>query len=121
KAPEWEKEAFNAVVDYVGEKENKSLADNKHFAKLYIYLFGEFLKHYQCTVFDETPQKELQRILKSPGNLLVTEVMNAMNTGELYRDPSGKTAKWEFDEVANNLMAMVNGAIRIQFEKTDDK
>lgn len=111
KASTQEREAFNYLIDYISVKHREVILDNQHFGKLYIYLYGQFIKHYETTLFDPIPQKELHKILDTPIRNLVTNFVNDINTGEMYQDASGKTATWEYEQVAENLRVMVNKAL----------
>lgn len=111
KASGQEREAFNYLIDFIGGKHKDIIRDNQLFGKLYIYLYGEFIKHYQTTVFDPIPQKELHRILDRPIKTIVEEFVDTINTGEMYQDATGKTAKWDYEGTADNLRVMVNKAL----------
>lgn len=111
KASYQEREAFNCLVDFVGQKQKIALIDNQLFGKLYIYLLTKFIAHYQCTVFDPIPQTELHRILDRDLRSLVVDFVDTLNMGENYQDASGQTAKWQYDEVAENLRTMINKAL----------
>lgn len=77
-------EAFNYLVDYVEQKEAQTLRDNALFAKLYIWVYGQFLSHYKATVFDSIPQKELNKLLDLPLADHVKRFTDSLNDSELY-------------------------------------
>lgn len=108
---DYDKECMQAVIDYVNKKQIENIVDNQLFGKLYIYLYGQFIKHYQTTVFDPIPQKELHKILDKPVRVIVQEFVDAANESELYQDATGKTATWEYEQMAENLRVMVNKSL----------
>lgn len=107
KASTQEREAFNYLIDYIAGNKDDQILSNERFEKLYIYLYGEFIKHYETTVFDPIPQTELNRILDQPLSLIIQKFVDTINMGEMYQDPSGKTAKWDYETTAENLRSMV--------------
>lgn len=107
-------EAYNVIAEFIEEKQKKEIIDNQLFGRLYIYLFGEFVNYYNSSVMDEIPQKELNKLLTKDMRLLVGEVVDRLNLNEL--DESVKSGeinppKLSYDEVAENLKIMINGAI----------
>lgn len=116
KMTEADLKAYNCLVDFVEKKQKQSLIDNQLFGKLYIYLFGEFVNYYRSTVMDNIPQKELHRQLAKPIKQMVQEVTEKLNNIEmeliLKETKSLKEYKpMSYDEVAENLRVMVNGAL----------
>lgn len=107
--------ALNDVIEYVGVKEKQQLIDNQLFGKMYIYLYMEFLRHYETTVFDPIPQKELHKLLDKPLKAIVSDFVGVLNTNELYISTdlkkSVKSKIWDYNEVAENLRIQVNAAI----------
>lgn len=101
-------DALNELIEYVGGKEKKQLKDNQLFGKLYIFLYGEFVNYYKCTVMDNVPQKELHRVLNKDIRILVQEVADRLNMAEIASN-SGQTMG--YDEVAQNMQIMVNAAL----------
>jgi len=101
-------DALNELIEYVGGKEKKQLKDNQLFGKLYIFLYGEFVNYYKCTVMDNVPQKELHRVLNKDIRILVQEVADRLNMAETASN-SGQTMG--YDEVAQNMQIMVNAAL----------
>jgi len=109
-------EAYNTIAEFVEEKQKKEIVDNQLFGKLYIYLFGEFVNYYNTSAMDTIPQNELNRILAKDMRLLVDEVKDRMNINELevVLKEKGDLKCYEgmsYDEVAENLRVMINGAI----------
>ena len=109
-------EAFNAVKNYVVEKEKQQLIDNQLFGKLYIYLYGEFVTYYKASVMDDIPQKELHKLLDKPLKMVVESVRDRINLYEMdYHMKKNKNLKeyseLDYDELADNLRIMVNGAL----------
>jgi hypothetical protein len=106
-----EREAYNYLIEYVASKHKDVIIGNQLFGKLYIYLYGQFIKHYETTLFDPIPKKELHRILDRPLKTIVEEFVDIVNMGELYEDSSKNVATWKYEQIAENLRVMVNKAL----------
>lgn len=120
-------DAYNQIVDFVNN--TNKINDYQLFAKLYIWVYGQLLIHYNATVFDKEPQKELHRILDKPLTQIIEEFTNKLNQTELYQllqdkgistKPHGEKDKvleldqypeWKTEDVKNNLETMINRAI----------
>lgn len=76
-------EAYNEIVEFTESSLKNQYNDNQLFAKLYIYIYGEFLKYYEGTVMDNIPQKELHRILDKPIEQLINEFIDKHQIIEL--------------------------------------
>jgi len=109
-------DSFNAIVDFVENKQKKSIIDNQLFGKLYIYLFGEFVTYYKATAMDSIPHKELNKILGKDIRLLVENVTDRLNLADMEACIKEKESlkqynPLEYEEVADNMKVMINGAI----------
>jgi hypothetical protein len=109
-------EAYNSLVEFVNEKQKQQLIDNQLFGKLYIYLLDEFTKYYNCSIIDEIPQKELNKILKKPIRSIVNDLVenNNINDIEYYIEKNNSLEGFKpipYDEVAENLKIMINSCI----------
>lgn len=108
-------EAYNDIAEYIDQKQRQQIIDNQLFGKLYIFIYREFVRHYQATVMDEIPQKELHKILARDLRLLVNEVKDDLNMFELKNSIESKRHSeykpMTYDDVADNLKIMVNGAL----------
>ena len=109
-------EAYNELAEYFNQKEKQQLIDNQLFGKMYIYLFGEFVNYYNCTVMDNIPQKELHKLLDKDLRLIVEDVTDRLNNAEISACMERKGhldgyAPMKYEEVAENLKIMVNAAI----------
>ena len=109
-------EAYNALLKYIETKKKETIINNQLFGKLYIYLFGEFITYYNASIFDEIPQKELHKILDTDLRVLVTNLRDKLNLKEvedyIIKEKSLKGFKEiEYEEIADNLKSMINGAI----------
>ena len=78
-------EAFNAIIRFYKAQQSEQFAKNELFAKLYIYLFNSFLKHYGATVFDKIPRMEMHKLLKTPLNVLIQNFTADLNSSEYYQ------------------------------------
>ena len=79
-----DKEAYNAIVDFIDIQHKKQFKNNELFAKLYIYIYGKFLSHYQATVLDKIPRGEVYKILNRSIEDLIDEFTNELNDSEFY-------------------------------------
>ena len=108
-------DAYNFIVEFVEQKQKQQIIDNQLFGKLYIYLFGEFVNYYKATVIDDIPQKQLNKLLSKDLKQIVQEVTDRLNFSELENYVKKKDLKgykpMEYEEVAENMRVMVNGAL----------
>ena len=81
-ASETDIKAFESLKDYVIANQKRTANDNQLFAKLYIYLYGEFLNYYKSTVFDNIPQKELNKVLETPIEQIIESFTKQLNESE---------------------------------------
>ena len=77
-------EAINEIINFVNDKHKKQFSDNQLFAKLYIHYLGKLLRFHQCSVFDGTPEKELNRIFNTPIESLINEFTAIANDQETF-------------------------------------
>lgn len=80
-----DKEAYNVLVKFFVNHQKQQFKNNELFAKLYIHVYGKFLKHYKATVMDQIPRRELLRIIEKPLNQIVEEFRQDLNDSELYQ------------------------------------
>lgn len=137
KPNETDLEAFNTIVEFVNNQHKNQLPKNELFAKLYIHLYGKLLNHYNATVFDPEPQKELNRILDRPIENIIEDFRQSLNLSELYqvfqekgievKHPILKTdeqkkreaqsitiqelPEWTYEDVKNQLETQINLAL----------
>jgi hypothetical protein len=108
-------DAYNELVEYVDIMEKNLINNQQLFGKLYIYLFTEFVKHYNCTVMDDIPQKELHKLLDKDLRVLVTEAQELLNLCELESAiKNGRHKEYspmEYSEMADNFKSMISAAI----------
>ena len=76
--------ALNQVIEYCDKKQSEQIQNYQLFAKLYVYLYGQFLDYYKTTVFDPIPQKELHKILDKSLWFLIEEFTQTLNESERY-------------------------------------
>jgi len=138
KATQKDADAINEIIEFVESKHRQQLNSNELFAKLYITLFGELLKYYNCSVFDPTPQKAINKILDTPIEVIIQKFIDKANITEtgLQMEEAGIEIKdirlksieqieketdyfsmdmlepqMTYDEAVKNLEAMINFAI----------
>lgn len=121
-------EAYNEIVEFTETKLKQQYNDNQLFAKLYISFYGELIKYYDTTVFDNVPQKALHKILDTPMENLIQKFLDKVNLQEQtieHRKAKGinhprivSTEDIELDaeamtyeEAEDNLTAMINMAL----------
>ena len=75
-------EAYNTIVDFVEKKHKEQFNDYQLFAKLYVTFYGELLKFYNCSVFDNQPEKVINKILDTPIETLIEKFVEKANTQE---------------------------------------
>ena len=83
-ASEKDIQAFKTIRDFVIDKNKKQIADNQLFAKLYVYVYAQYLKEWKATVFDSIPQKEFHKMLDRPFQAFVEAFRKQLNESELY-------------------------------------
>lgn len=59
-------EALNCIMNWINNQKKETLNDNKLFAKLYIYHLTMNIRHFETTVLEPIPQKDLSKILSYP-------------------------------------------------------
>jgi len=84
KATQNDVDAINFIIDFVNVKHKEQINNHQLFAKLYIYVYGQFLKHYNATVFDKIPEQELHKLLERPIDQFIEDFKNQLNSSELY-------------------------------------
>lgn len=76
--------ALKDVANYIQQKQEETIINQQLFAKLYVFVFGEFIKNYNTTVFSEIPQKELHKILNTSLDELILKLTEKLNDSERY-------------------------------------
>ena len=108
-------ESYNAIVDYVQDQRKNTIVDNVLFTKLYIFVFTNFMRHYECTAYDDIPQSELHKVLDTKMNTLIQKFMEVNDTYELSRvkDEKGlhQYAPISFEECVENLKILTTESI----------
>jgi len=121
-------EAYNEIVEFTEAKLKQQYNDNQLFAKLYISFYGELIKYYDTTVFDNTPQKALHKILDTPIENLIQKFLDKVNLQEQtlqHRKTNGikhprivstedidlDAEAMTYQETEDNLTAMINMAL----------
>ena len=77
-------DAYNTIIDFVEQKHENQFNDNQLFAKLYIYHYSKLLQFYQCTVFDNQPNKDIQEVLEKPIERLIEDFTKIANDQETF-------------------------------------
>lgn len=109
-------EAYNFIVEFVEKKQGDQLMNDLLFAKLYIYLLDKFCDYYKADISDIIPQKELNRIVDMDLRQLVGDLTDKLNLHrtEYHIKQNNSLEGLEliaYDEVADNLKIMINGAL----------
>ena len=122
KSNETDQEALNTLAEFVNNKHNKQLQDNEMFAKVYIFMYSYFLKHYNTDIYDSIPQKELHRYLDQPLEKIVERFKVKLNEkeyelqGTIVHPAIGKSTSefkdvWDYETVKEHLELMINLAL----------
>lgn len=132
-------DALNGIIEYANNEEERNFRSNPHLAKLYIYLYTEFLRHYDCTVYEPHAEKAIQYILKADLATLVDNLTYTINQQNLYSElalngfvfdhprklkkeakeknlkiiESVKGEKFTNESVMDNVTAMIKTALQI--------
>ncbi|HET8736224.1 MAG TPA: hypothetical protein VFM69_06480 [Pricia sp.] len=113
--------AYNRLVDYVNDTKRSYVVDNILFTKLYIFCYGEFLRHYEATVHDKIPQSELNRILAMGVNEIIERFRTTANLEQLKKverpEDMEKHNDLTFDECVSQLKEMTFEAINAYSHK----
>lgn len=86
KATDKDIEAFKGIRDFVVRKNENQINNNQLFAKLYVYVYAQFLEKYNATVFDPIPQKELNKMLSKPLDLFIQSFTKNINESDMYEN-----------------------------------
>jgi len=84
KPTEFDLEAYNALVEFVNQKQKQQLTDNQLFAKLFIWSYGQLLKYYKSSIFSKIPKSHLHDILKKSTDQHALEFKEQLNDSEVY-------------------------------------
>lgn len=140
KANQLDLDALNGIIEYANKEQDETFAENEQFAKLYIYLYLEFLRYFDCTVYEKQPEKTIQSILNRSLDVLLDDLIYTINQQNLYdrlkengfqfghplqlkEDVKKKNLeimestngeKFTKEEVSDNITAMVNTALQIK-------
>ncbi len=117
-------QAFNTIVDYVESQEQKKFKQTPNFAKLYLFVYGQFLRHYNANVFNQIPKQEINKILDTSFEDLLSNFHNDLNqlakdqmidkleTEEDFKklSESGKYMEnpFDFEYVKTNIINQIN-------------
>ena len=111
-------EALNIVFDWITRQKEINVLNNDLFAKLYIYHLNQNIRHFKTTVFNNTPQKDLSRILSYPIEYFYQSFYNSLHHNQLGKlSLEGKLTiedlkeKYTLEIVTDQLQHMVGEAI----------
>lgn len=122
-------EAYNKIVEFTEEKLNQQFNDNQLFAKIFVSFYGELLKYYEATMFDDIPEKSINKILDTPFETLVDKFIEKHYDVELalqipkkdrYKHPLElkrlgydikNVEKLDKQQTIDNLKTMINNAL----------
>lgn len=76
-------DALNGIIEYANNEEERNFRSNPHLAKLYIYLYTEFLRYYDCTVYEPHAEKAILHILKADLATLIENLTYTINQQNL--------------------------------------
>lgn len=109
-------DALNCIIDYINNQAKGNVNNNLLFAKLYIYTYNQFLKHYKSSIFDEITQKELHKLLNTDIELFYKAFKTQLEDNSIYdliekNESTENAEKFELDYVKENLNMMINLAL----------
>lgn len=71
--------AVNKIIDFVNQHHDKTVTDNLHFSKLYIYVLGTFLDRYETTIDHNLPRVELHKLIDRPLEYFIEDITSKTN------------------------------------------
>lgn len=77
-------EAIEAIKTAFDDMKKGLYDSNQGFAKLFIFTYAYFIKHYKADLFDEIPQKEISRMLEKPISVLIQRFTDNLNDSNQY-------------------------------------
>lgn len=80
-----DKSSLNTLLNWINKEKENRLKDNLKFAKLFIYVFNQNIRHYQTDVLDKEPQKELSRLLNIPIEIYYERFYEEIRTVQLKK------------------------------------
>ena len=72
-------DALNSIITFVDDKHKQQINNYELFAKLYIFVYQEFLRNHNTTVFNSVPQKELNKLLDRPIEEFIKDFTKSQN------------------------------------------
>ncbi len=78
-------QALNSIITWVNRQKTAELKEYPLFAKMYIMLYGLFLKHYNTDPFDPQPERELHRLLDRDMSIIIHEFWEELNFDSLSK------------------------------------
>lgn len=104
-------DSYNYIVDHVEDKQSYQLSRHELFAKMYIFVFGELIRHYKSSPDNDLVRKELNKIASKPMDLIIqefidkcdSETMNKIKTINQFKNFKGL----DLNETIENLNTML--------------
>lgn len=103
-------QALNRILEYINTTQEKILSENLLFAKLYMAVYKRTIEHYNTSVMDPIPQKELHKFLDRPIEWHYQNFTDYLNIGVLEASAEmgltveeATTRKFNVKEVTENL------------------
>lgn len=78
-------EAYNTIVDWINSSQKNVWKNNQLASKLYMNLYLEQLKHYNCEVNDVIPIKEINKFLEKSMDWHLNKFIDFLKTREMER------------------------------------
>lgn len=121
---------FNALKSILGSldrEKNKSMSYAPLFAKLFIYVLNQNIRHLETTFLDTIPEKELSRLLNTNVELFFKAFYNDLKDNQLNKltktDDKNKQNEilkeyqdlqktYTYDYVKGQLIDMINKALK---------
>lgn len=112
-------EALKVIDSYITQTQKQQYESNELFAKLYVFLFRQYLEKYRTTVYDNNVRKSIGEILEKPLPHLIDELRTSLNESELYTilKEAGSTMKHPALKTEQDTQADLKAISNIDTEK----
>lgn len=78
-------DALNKLIRTVNDLKDSKFETNQGFAKLFIFAYAYFVKHYDTDILDDIPQKELSKLLSKDISVLIRRFTDNLNESGKYK------------------------------------
>ena len=79
KSTQKDEDSINTIRRFVYDKHKEQINNYELLAKLYIFVYQEFLRNHNTTVFNSVPQKELNKLIDRPIEEFIKDFTKSQN------------------------------------------